>query len=166
MGLSDVLPTVLDLVDGSVSPLAQGRSLVPAIRAGKMPEDSFVVSVSANTGDTLSIRTARWRYVGPLEISAETLVENHLMVTETRFADWKEKISTGTQLFDLEAEPGEMINLAQAEPDQLGRLQALLRDEVATDRELFHALGGEAEDARVVLDNETKKRLEALGYLR
>ena len=59
------------------------------------------------------------------------------------------------RLFDLEADPGETQNLVDQEPLLRGALAQALR----------RGLAGSAEASQIELDPETRRRLEALGYL-
>jgi len=62
------------------------------------------------------------------------------------------------ELYDLAADPGERTTLAAAEPAEVARLGAVI------DRRLA-GRGGEAARAAAADDPETRKRLQALGYL-
>ena len=72
---------------------------------------------------------------------------------------WKliRKRETGeVALFDLDADPGELMDLAQEFPEDVDRLNRILDEYLASSV----STGGWAE-----LDDESRSRLEALGYV-
>jgi len=73
-------------------------------------------------------------------------------------------LDAGTfELFDLEADPGETADLAAFRPDMLEAMKALLVDWVGR----MDAARGTAGDVnRMELDDTTRERLRAMGYLR
>ena len=66
-----------------------------------------------------------------------------------------------SELYDLEADPLELENLADAEPELRARLAALLREE----REALGAIGRAELDVPEDAPDELKARLRALGYV-
>jgi choline-sulfatase len=62
------------------------------------------------------------------------------------------------RLYDLEADPGEAKNLAKRDPERVARMEAVIRGYLAKER---HGLRG----APVEMDDELRRRLEALGYM-
>ena len=58
------------------------------------------------------------------------------------------------QLFDLESDPGEEINLIEDRPDVARRYRKILGDRMDLSRE-----------GRAELDPETEARLRAMGYI-
>lgn len=90
--------------------LAAAYALDPARRTDR----PYVIEQAAN--GSLSLRTARWKYIEPCD--GPTIVP------------WGTNIETGylprPQLYDLVADPGERVNLADQYPDVLQELQLLL----------------------------------------
>jgi len=76
-------------------------------------------------------------------------------------SDWKliETRPRGSELYDLNGDPGETINVAESHPDVVRRLRAILRSWLAEDRPTHETSEGEA------LSKEDADRLKALGYL-
>lgn len=73
------------------------------------------------------------------------------------------KYFTDGRLYDLTRDPGELNDIARERPDDLFRMQQLAEaweEEMARYRELVARPGG------VVLTDEERRRLRALGYLR
>ncbi|MCA9509950.1 MAG: sulfatase-like hydrolase/transferase, partial [Myxococcales bacterium] len=133
---ADIAPTVLDLA--GLPPLAgaQGVSLAPLLRGESAAR---VLDVYGESFEPLSmfgsnalrfLRQGRWKYVHKLE----------------------------PELFDVEADPGETVNLASEDEGRVAEMRASLeafveREHVARD------------DNRVTLDDETLAQLNALGYV-
>jgi arylsulfatase A-like enzyme len=143
--LRDVPRTVLEILEVPAPPSLEGRSLVPAIE-GKEPlrpdrsvllqrrtyEERDVHGIEVR-GQKFGIRSGRWKYIEALEEGTR-------------------------ELFDLERDPGELNNLADAHPDRAAALSELLRE--LTTHSATPGTPGTAWTA------EDFERLEALGYVR
>ncbi|UCE85205.1 MAG: sulfatase-like hydrolase/transferase, partial [Deltaproteobacteria bacterium] len=130
--LIDVAPTVLDLL--GLPPLhgAQGVSLAPLFgRGAAPPQDAYV--------ETLATRSLGW---SPL--------------VGLRRDGWKYIRAPRPELYQLDADPAELVNRIGERPDVAAeldaRLEALMSDAAAA-----------AET--VALDADEKRRLESLGYV-
>ncbi len=142
VSLVDVAPTILELL-GQTPPLRlQGRSLVHALR-----------------GDPLrghGVRFAEGRYGGKRLIAARTT--DHKWI-------WREE--TGAyEVYDLRADPGEQTPLDDASLSAEGR--ALIEAYRGLDggaEPPTGARGGETASPAEVLDGQTRRKLEALGYV-
>lgn len=97
VGLVDVAPTILDWLGAPPLPAAQGRSLLPLLRGGRIKDNPLVAQ--GRRFDAL--RSGRWKLIAR-EGAAE-------------------------QLYDLVADPGETVNVIEKRPDERTRLEALLR---------------------------------------
>ena len=144
--LIDVLPTVLELLDARMPEHVQGRSLLDVAR-GKDPIERSVFSTWPRQR-MYALRRGRWK-----------LVER---------PEWKEKRGEARfELYDLEADPGERIDLLAAPTPEQDRVRAELADELELIRSAsarFQArLDGGVE---VPLDESERAELKALGYLR
>ncbi len=138
VSLVDVMPTILTLVGLPIPSEVQSRSLVPLLSAGA-PErpDSLVYS------ETYYPRL----HFGWSELRVLLSPEYKLIM------------SAEPELYDLASDPDEAVNLApqRAATTELMRQQA---DTLVAD---YEQDGGLAE--AVTLDEETRRRLAALGYL-
>jgi uncharacterized sulfatase len=112
--LVDLLPTLCDLAGVPVPPGQQGRSLRPLVKgpaaaAAAFPEKPACTETQRGDLRGVSLRTPRWRY---------TL--------------WNAG-ARGRVLFDLESDPGELVNLAEdpAHADTVAALDAELRRQAA-----------------------------------
>ncbi len=132
--LMDVMPTLLDACGIDVPETVDGRSLIPLLR-----------------GEDLSWRTHLFGECSRLE----TLNSGMQYVTDAR---WKYIYYPGTgaeQLFDLPADPKEMVNLADGpdHADVIARFRALLIEELKDRPEGFvqdgdlRPLGGPTPDS-------------------
>jgi arylsulfatase A-like enzyme len=142
--LIDVLPTVFGLVgiaDG-VPPGVQGESFLPLMDGKTAAGAEEAYSEATYVGEKKSIRTAQGLKL------IYGFVEDEVL------------------LFDLNADPAEQESLLDGKPS-LGeplrqRLGAWIESNQAT-RVALYGEGGP--DQEVVLDEETRERLEALGYI-
>ena len=110
----DIVPTLLDLAGaGPPPPEVRGRSLVPLMKSGGGTPRSFVAAeYHSNLGDTGSyaIRTDRWK-----------------LITFGHTFSWFDNYIP--QLFDLDADPYELTNVAAQNPDVVAQLLAQLEGE-------------------------------------
>jgi len=142
----DVLPTLLELLQLPAPPSLHGRSLLPAIAAGRAAEEPVVFSQWTN-GDYHSLRVGRWKYIHKAA-QFDTSVIEHPVDIEL--------------LFDLQTDPGELHDLAASEPEVLATMRARMGALRAESRALHDARGPGAE---VLLDEQTRELLEGMGYL-
>jgi len=133
---ADVAPTVLDMLGLPTPDGLDGESLEQAL-VGNSDEvdriaygESIEVTKVFATSPLRIIVDGRWKYI-------------HKVVP---------------LLFDLDADPGELTNVASENPEVLERLRAHLKKMLA---EAVPA----PDNASAPIDDETRARLEALGYL-
>jgi len=139
----DVMPTVLDWMGlADRLPEVQGRSLRPLMEEGRGRERiSFSHALATETDEIgyRSVRKGRWR-----------LIHNE---------------RTGnSRLFDLVRNPAESVDLSRRRPEHVGRLEDLLRQQKALNRELREEIGVTDQEA-AELDPAVREELETLGYL-
>ena len=138
VGTIDVLPTVLDLLGIAAPADVQGASLRPFLNGGSPVE----LSRRALYAETLSPRfTRQWGELRALYAG-----------------DLKYVHGPRPELFDLATDPDELHDLMAERPDDAAKLRAELERYLAE-----HAVADL--DASVAVDDETARRLEALGYL-
>jgi arylsulfatase len=135
----DILPTILELLGEPAPPGLAGRSLVPlwTVAAGAAGAERRPVYLELAPPKPL-----RWAVVDG---------DRKLIVDPTS--------PTGTELYDLKADPGEQANLAAQLPGEVERLRGLLR---AWARRNPRAPDQRTRDR---LDENLRRELEALGYL-
>jgi arylsulfatase A-like enzyme len=146
VSLVDLTPTILDALGLPPLPDAQGSSLLPAVDGAEFTERAILATVR-----------------DPARSMRESLRRGRYKLLRSRAAPELAFVPTAPlQLFDLEADPGELEDLAGREADRAARLGA----------ELDAAL--EACAARLAqigkmdvapLSPEIRAQLEALGYL-
>ena len=140
--LIDAAPTLLEMagVDHRET-YFQGRSLVP-LMAGLDLEPLDAFSEATNVGNQSALRST----------------DSHKLIHSLIDPQW--------QLFELDADPRELNDLAAQRADQLRALARRLkvwREENRALRSRINIAGTGVD--RVVLDEEMKKGLEALGYI-
>jgi len=135
VGLVDVFPTVLDVLGVSYDGPEQGISLRPALEGRSLPERDMIGEASQVDG-LRALRTPTHKFISGI---------------------------TGEQLYDLQRDPGERQNLCDPDAtpcvpyrDRLAALQAQSAAVLAkTNLPAAKA---------AVINDETRRRLEALGY--
>ncbi len=133
---ADVAPTVLDLLGLPIVADMQGVSLRPLL-----------------TGETKEM--ALPAYGESIELAKVFAISPLRFVVEGR---WKYIHKVNPELYDLVADPGELTNVAAANPEVVARLLSRLEDILAQ-------ANPASQDARAEVDAATRARLEALGYL-
>ena len=135
VALADVAPTVLDLLEIAAPSGLQGESLLPLMRGEQSGESRRLFFTSRASG-SMALLYGRWKLIyTPRTGSAE--------------------------LYDLEADPDERNDLSGSETDRTREsIERLLEWYRAAPRP-FRGLQVE----RVKLDDETTRRLRALGYV-
>lgn len=140
VGTIDVLPTVLDLMGIPVPGGLQGRSLRPLMEDGGASAEE--ISRRPIYAETLSPRITRnWGEQRAL------ILDDHKYIHGPR-----------QELYDLASDPREIDNLLAEKPD----LASGMRQELAAYLS-EHTVSGL--DSSVEVDEETARRLQALGYL-
>jgi arylsulfatase A-like enzyme/tetratricopeptide (TPR) repeat protein len=136
VGLIDVVPTVCGLLDIDIPSPVQGVNLEPFIR-GKQPagksryfyiESMMPTYLGANP--LLGVRTDRWKYIS----------------------------TTRPELYDLESDPEERVNLVKTQAKQARMCQGALEKIVKQQRT-------RSKGSRRLPDRETINKLASLGYM-
>jgi len=132
----DLLPTLLGYL-GIEAPPTDGRDLLAKRRRGSGPIDVYV---------HLDVDGHR----------AASMIRGHFKLVLPQSPSQ----GTAPMLFDLDADPRELENLASERPDVVERMLGLLHE---------RNLAAEIESAEEIdddqLDEDVRRRLEALGYL-
>jgi arylsulfatase A-like enzyme/Tfp pilus assembly protein PilF len=138
VGLTDIAPTVLELLGFHPAPQMQGSSLGPLLRkSASRPEKAcYIESVAAmmdrNWAPLQGIRTERWKFIEAPQ----------------------------PELYDLESDPAESQNVIDKFPAQAQKMQQALQALVRAD-----SSPAAAKALQAPMDNDTKKKLMSLGYL-
>jgi len=146
----DLLPTLLEAmaVSNPRESDVAGRSLMPEMANGaelaKRPVFSSAIAISQRHADR------------GYELDRDRLI------LSVRYEDWKLVWYPGQQedyweLYDLEADPDERVNLVDQQAERLEELKRLLED--------WNRLGTIDEPDPIELSEEDKEKLRALGYL-
>ncbi len=143
VGTVDIVPTILELLDIEEPPTLQGRSLVPFWERG-------TGSGETERDDELPLRYA--------ENLSQSLTHGWGELRVILDGSLKYIHGPRPELFDLEADPDELTDLIDERPAEASRLRAALEDFIER-----NAVAGVSTPEE--LDEETRERLEALGYL-
>jgi arylsulfatase A-like enzyme len=135
VSILDIAPTVLDVLDIPIPEGMMGRSLLPVLR-DETASEKRVLYGELKRGP-LDVRSVLW-------------------------GDWKlivDRRMRKEELFHLGEDPRETRNLVSAHPKVHGELRKIL------DRQIDDSRRGEGRAPTRPVDMETRRRLEALGYL-
>ncbi len=142
----DVAPTVLELLDLPPHPAFRGRSLLPLVRGEESDRLCFGESGKRfheeNTRREIEGPEGKWRWL--------VHGKHKLMYAPRASGDpaWR--------LYDLDADPGEAVDLAAERPDLAGRMRQALAAWLREDP-------GEPRDYHIA--PETREVLRSLGYV-
>jgi arylsulfatase A-like enzyme len=142
--LLDVLPTILDAAGAPRLEAAQGRSLMPLITARTAGPERPADAVRAILG---------W-WPEPLTQPRRSIILGDSQLIFDSAMPGKE------ELYDLAADPMTRNNLAADRPDEVARLLARARADLARNR----PLPGTGEATQIELERRVLEQLEALGY--
>ncbi len=129
----DIAPTLLELLGLPVPPSFEGQSLVPWLSPEGAVNESEALSFSAQ---------------GAVRI-----------VTDGRYKLHFDLEQRSARLFDLAADPRELVDVASSQPGELRRLTRFLYER------LVAVEGSMNPERSLALGEEAEKRLKALGYL-
>jgi arylsulfatase A-like enzyme/Tfp pilus assembly protein PilF len=139
VGLIDITPTILDLLGIEPPRNLDGRSLAPLLLSPAPP--------AATSSRDLYIETLSPR-----------LVNGWGELRGILSYDYKYIHGPRPELFNLTTDPHELTNLYADEPDRAAGLRSRLEQQL-------DALDGAGRSAAAELDEESRRRLAALGYL-
>jgi len=146
--LVDVVPTILDLLGLQESERLDGRSLTPALlRRGELPSRPAYAE----------LRSA-WGVCRENGLPEDCRVDRYAVQTD-EFKYVRSKVPKFERLYDLRADPSEEHDVAGKFPDELRR------DRILIDAYVEQAAATSTPAPTAVMDNATRERLRALGYL-
>ena len=135
----DILPTISAYLGLEPNPIWQGRNILNPERLEERPAFSKTLGV----------------WPGSL-MGTETVIQGRFKLIH--------KIRKGKmELYDVLADPGDLIDLASDRPELVRELSALLQEHAEQNASLVELY--EIEDLETTLDEETIDRLRQLGYL-
>ncbi len=134
VSLIDVAPTLLAAAGAPAIGAAPGLSLWPLLTTGQTPPARTLLAERPRYGPDRSA-VIRWPYKAVIDLTGGP-----------------------SRLFDLDADPGERINLSAKYPGMMASLYGEATRQAA-------ARPRRAAPKAVTLDNATRERLRALGYL-
>ena len=143
---ADLLPTLIEIAGGEPGPDIEGDSLLPLLQGGSADAGSH----GHDLADRLLLST-----MDTFRRPAASLIRGRYKLIALR----RPGHARSRQLFDWVDDPEERRDLAAERPILAGRMARLLREEL----ELSGRDGVPAPEVEV--DEETRRRLEALGYI-
>jgi arylsulfatase A-like enzyme len=158
--LSDVLPTMLELLGLPPPDCIHGRSLVPAIERAVASRDSeldvdghFAGQAMSEYGDSLvsTFQEGSWKVVSNPDREAVPCMQG----VPAGFYPIGE-----TELYDLASDPGEQLDLSISHPEEAARL----RERQTLRRASLCAAPAAAREAEALPD-DVRRQLEELGYV-
>jgi len=145
VGLIDLVPTMLSFAGLELDPKLEGVDLLPVIRGVAEPPDHVVTGAGYAEDSMRAIRVGRWKL-----IHVRDPVERARLTGE----EW--------ELYDVDADPKELENLAAARPDVLLALQRRMADWL-----FHHPMPAQEETgAATPLDPRTEELLRKFGYIK
>lgn len=143
---ADLLPTLIEMAGGAAGPGIEGDSLLPLLGAGA----AATAGESEGLADRLLLST-----MDTFRRPAASLVRGRYKLIELR----RPGHAPSRQLFDRTADPEELYDLAAERPLLLGVMTRRLREQ------LDLSAGSAVDAVEVELDEDTRRRLQALGYI-
>jgi arylsulfatase A-like enzyme len=138
--LVDIMPTILDFLGLSSNQRLRGDNLVGLINGSQGGPQSVLMEHSDEK--LIGLVTRHYKFIRHQKDSS----------TYPGYSIRKDKI----ELYDIHTDPGETENIAEANPDLVGRLEREMR-RLLDDREGFRY-------ARGRMGADTEEKLRALGY--
>lgn len=151
----DILPTILDLLGLPIPEQVEGRSLVPSLHGGELPEkpaySHLVRREAAEDRDGLR----RADPIGEIALWQGSWLFMH--------GDYSPRHPAWDRLYDLDADPGEQIDVGGRHPGKVARFRQQCLEWYR--EQARRGKSWERTYKQVDLDAETERRLRALGYL-
>jgi arylsulfatase A-like enzyme len=135
----DLLPTIVHYLGISEPSYVQGQSLLPLIE-GESSGKKFVLSQNQNERRRFALRSTQYKLIFDYD-------------------------SQEAELYDLAADRGEQVNLAEQAPERMAELLASLTQRIEDNRLLRTALATDGHRKTNVLSDAELERLRSLGYL-
>ena len=140
----DMMPTILDLAGlrAAIPDHLDGRTITPLMNGQELPPlPAFIETCQKPTepSDLYGVRTAEWKYA--------------VNLSDPAVAD---------ELYHLPSDPGERTNLAQAQPEVVQQMKALLTAHLQSKKYEGVALTDELDQDEL---KDLAKHLEKLGYI-
>jgi len=120
----DCAPTLVEILAPDAEHSMDGESLLPLLR-GETDGRDFVATCGSFAGiPQRTVRTKKWKLVRNYRGAALDLADTYRGNIHGRFKMWLD--GPGVELYDLQGDPEESVDLAPAEPSRVKEMEALL----------------------------------------
>ena len=138
----DLLPTVLETIGLNVPPSVEGRSLLRFLRTpGEDREPQRIFSYMKLDG-----------------LRGRSVIEGSWKFIQQWGKEWRNKRDYQLYLYHRRRDPGENVNLFDENLLRSGYLESLLKGHELRPRETI-------QPSKIIIDENLRKQLDALGYL-
>lgn len=157
-GLLDVFPTIMDFYDIPVPKRIDGASLLPPLSSRSLPGGEVRFSTSCSIFDQLPEKAGL--------VSGHYKIIFNFPYTEEEWDYFpyphKPPSFTPVEIYDLEADPDELNNLARVHPELIDKF----RDQINQMVEQIQRNRSKKTKGKVILNEKDREKLRSLGYLR
>ena len=145
----DIFPTVLDILEINIqeNKNIEGISLLPLISGKRVTDERLIFSLGLDIKKNMriSLRSQNFKAVFTLDKRSWFVSPSELKIDRI-------------ELYNLKADPDELIDYSYAEPEMCLNFKRRLLDYLSR-------IETSSSDKKAVMDKETKERLRSLGYL-
>ncbi len=153
--LIDIMPTLLEFISLPFQNSdMQGASLLPILKGESVEDELLAISEAISCGpESKSIRNNKFKYIYTVDLEDEIHGERAFI------SDHPDR----EELYDLLEDPFEKYNVLLQHPD----LSASLKKEInETFKDAVSGSYSSKDEKRVIVDEEMRRRLKALGYIK
>jgi len=156
------VPLLVKLPDGERASTVESA---PSELADVLPTILGELGLALPSGTTGSDLLAPSRSLDRIRLAQNKYRKERYSLTLGTWRLIHDYVTAQSSLYDTDADPGELLDLAADEEERVTQLRTLLDARLRRNRQLAVALAGEDERGAQVLDEAAKRRLEALGYI-
>ncbi len=167
----NVVPTILDILNIPISKEMEGKSLMPLISKNEIVDEYVYGEGGYNEEYITTIRNKKWKFIkngnyvaSPTtnELRGHTMAVWKIVAIGTNTFDAEQVSWPIYELYDIENDPDETTNLFDQEPEIAEELMTQLYKWLNKPKAVSV---NQIIKKPQTLDEETTKRLQALGYL-
>ncbi|MCJ7580919.1 MAG: sulfatase [Candidatus Aminicenantes bacterium] len=154
VSLVDIVPTILDQMDIDSSPYEfDGLSLIPFLEGKEKKDRIFLSDVSENI---LNMHLPQ--KIASNEGGKKLILNKSMLSQNSDFFRYPPPTTKTIELFNLSVDPGEYSNIVEKESSTANRIINRI--------EAIYRISKRKKPGQAVLDEDLKKQLRALGYIK